>query len=85
VHFVSNVEIENGATGGEATLYCNALIHEMRPGDHQQLQYGLGAVRTLAARCRYRLRRDNGLWRIVEKRVLLLDRDLPQRNITFIL
>lgn len=85
VHFVSNVEIENGASPAEAVLYCNALIYEMRPGDHQALQYGLGAVRALAARCRYRLRREHGAWRIAEKRVLLIDRDMPQRNITFIL
>lgn len=85
VHFISNVELEDGDAAGEATIFCNTLVHEMRPGDHQQLQYGLGQPRVLAARCAYRLRRENGAWRIALKQVTLLDRDLPLQNITFLL
>jgi 3-phenylpropionate/cinnamic acid dioxygenase small subunit len=85
LHFISNVAIGDKAADGEARLYCNMLVYEMRPGDHQQLQHGLGEPRILAARCGYRLRREGGAWRIAFKQVTLVDRDLPLQNITFIL
>ena len=87
IHFISNVELMDvdGGAGDEAEVYCNLLIHEMRPGDHQGLQPGLAHPRAFAARCRYRLRRENDAWRISIKKILLIDRDLPLQNITFIL
>ncbi len=89
-HFVSNVELaesdtaSNSGAAGDRLVLCNALIFELRPGDFQELRAGMGRQRALAARCRYRLRHSDG-WKIAEKRVLLLDRDLPLYNLTFIL
>ena len=84
LHFASNVEVERGDGKDDIRVRCNVLIHELRPGDFQELQIGLGNQRALAARCEYRLR-VNGDWRIAEKKVLLLDRDHPVSNLTCIL
>ena len=84
IHYLSNVEVEP-APDGEAHLRCNVLILELRPGDHQALQRGLGNQRALAGRCFYRLVPQDGGWRIALKKVLLIDRDMPLYNLTFIL
>jgi 3-phenylpropionate/cinnamic acid dioxygenase small subunit len=83
IHFVSNIEIDDQAGIDEILLRCNALIQELRPGDFQELQIGLGSQRTLATRCEYRIRVTDD-WRILEKKVLLLDRDQPVSNLTCI-
>ncbi len=85
IHFISNVQVEAGTNAEENIVRCNQIIHEMRPGDHQQLQPGLAVPRSFAARCLYRLRRENSEWRIALKQVILINRDLPLQNISFIL
>jgi len=82
IHLISNVRVENVAEG-QAIVRCNTVVHELRPGDHQEAQVGMGNARQLAAGCEYRLRYDGG-WRIAEKKMLLLERDLPLYNLTFI-
>lgn len=84
LHFASNVEVEHGPAEDDILLRCNVLIQELRPGDFQELQIGLGKQRALAARCEYTVR-TKGEWRIAEKKVLLLDRDQPISNLTCIL
>ena len=56
VHFISNVEVEDGTTCSEVTLHCNVVVYELRPGDHQALQVGLGRPRAIVGQCGYRLR-----------------------------
>jgi 3-phenylpropionate/cinnamic acid dioxygenase small subunit len=85
VHVISNVEVEDGATGGEVTLRCNVIVYELRPGDHQGLQVGVGTLRALVGHCEYRLRWEQERWAIGLKKVVLIDRDLPLHNLTFIL
>lgn len=85
VHFVTNVQLDPDGDANRVTIHCNQLIHEMRPGDHQLLQSGLGKQRSFAARCIYILRKDQDHWRIAKKMVLLINRDLPLENISFIL
>jgi len=85
VHFISNVEVEYDSAADTATVRCNTIIYEMRPGDHQQLQAGLGDVRTFAGRCRYRLVHQNDRWHIGFKQINLINRDLPLENISFIM
>ena len=84
IHYLSNVEVEPGPDG-EVNLRCNVLILELRPGDHQAIQKGLGNQRALAGRCLYRLVSQEGSWRIALKKVLLIDRDMPLYNLTFVL
>lgn len=81
-HDVTNVEVLADGTDGDAVVRCNLTVHEVRPGDPSQV--GLAAPRTFAGSCRYTLRHE-GRWRIAVKKVLLLTRDLPQYNLTFIL
>lgn len=84
VHLVTNVQVEH--EGGDAALVrCNVLVAELRPGDHLVTQYALGSQRLLAGRCEYHLRGDGPGWAIAMKRVLLIDRDLPVYNLTFII
>lgn len=85
VHVISNVQVEPGDNQNEVTIRCNQIIHELRPGDHQRLQAGLGQSRSFAARCKYVLRNQKAEWCIALKQVLLIDRDLPLENISFIL
>lgn len=84
IHFLSNIEVEDGAGRDEVIVRCNALIHEVRPGDFQALQVGIGTPRAFAARCEYRLR-PGADWRIAEKKILLLNRDQPLHNLTCII
>ena len=85
VHFISNVQVEDGAACREVTLRCNVIVYELRPGDHQELQVGLGRQRAVVSRCEYRLRHEHKRWVIALKKVVLIDRDLPLYNLTFIL
>lgn len=85
IHFISNVEVEAGDLPEHTDIRCNLIVYEMRPGDHQLLQSGLGDLRFFAARCYYKLRQKEGAWQISHKRVNLINRDLPLENITFIL
>jgi 3-phenylpropionate/cinnamic acid dioxygenase small subunit len=82
VHVVSNVEVADEPASGAATVYCSLVVYEVRSGDH--LQLGLGEQRILAARCEYRLRRE-AEWRIALKKVMLIDRELPIQNLSFLL
>ncbi len=85
IHFISNVEVEETETPTEVIVRCNSMVTEMRPGDHQYLQYGLSNPRILSGRCKYRLHQEEDDWKIAIKQVTLIDRDLPLENITFIL
>jgi 3-phenylpropionate/cinnamic acid dioxygenase small subunit len=79
-HDVTNVEVVSDGDGG-VHVRCNLTVHELRPGDPSQV--GLASPRLFAGRCHY-VFRDEGEWRITLKKVLLLDRDLPQYNLTFL-
>ncbi len=81
-HNVTNVEVLDHEAD-RATVRCNVVIYEQRPGDTAQV--GLGAPRSFAGRCEYRMQRVRQEWRIASKKVDLLDRDLPQYNLTFLL
>ena len=85
IHMVSNVEVSDTGSDDEAVLYCNTMVSELRPGDHQDMQLSLGRLRFLASRCEYRLRYEQDRWAIALKKVLLIDRDLPLYNLTFII
>jgi 3-phenylpropionate/cinnamic acid dioxygenase small subunit len=79
---VANIEVAPAERDDEVVVYGTLVIHELRGGDHFQL--GLGDQRALAGRCEYRLRHDEGIWRIALKKVMLVDRDLPFHNLSFL-
>jgi 3-phenylpropionate/cinnamic acid dioxygenase small subunit len=85
VHLITNVQVDRELRDGDAVVRCNLSVDELRPGDHRQLQYGLGIQRSLTGRCEYRLRPRNGRWAIALKKIVLLNCDLPIYNLSFIL
>ncbi len=84
-HHVTNVEVEDIAAADRVFVHCTAIVYEIRPLDFAELQAGLGRQRSIAMRCRYDLRRASDDWKIAEKRILLLDRNVPLYNLTFLL
>jgi 3-phenylpropionate/cinnamic acid dioxygenase small subunit len=81
VHSVTNVQVAEAEDPAECVVRCSLLVHELRGGDYRQ--FGLGQERTIAGRCEYRLRYEDG-WRIRLKEVVLVNRYLPLENFTFI-
>jgi ethylbenzene dioxygenase subunit beta len=84
VHYLSNIRIDGEDDHGDAIVHCNVLVYEMRPGDHQRLQAGLGTPRLLAGHCEYRLRQLDSGCTIARKTVTLLDRDLAHQQLSFV-
>ena len=83
LHIVSNIETAKGIDEHEAVLISAQMIYEIRGGDDRQLE--LGDPRVFAARCEHRLRREDTKWKIVLKRMILLNRHVPIPNLTFII
>jgi 3-phenylpropionate/cinnamic acid dioxygenase small subunit len=86
LHFVSNVAVE--PMGELMRVRSNQIIHEMRTGDFRQI--GLGEVHAIAMSVEHHLRAvidasGQPVWKIVLKKVLLLNRDGWLGNLTFIL
>jgi 3-phenylpropionate/cinnamic acid dioxygenase small subunit len=81
VHSVTNVEVEPAPEPDAVVVRCVLLLYELRPG--HTLQVGLGRLNVLAARCEYHLRHETD-WRIALKKVVLIDHDQPQPNLTFL-
>lgn len=80
-HNISNVEVVEDSDDRVRVL-CNLTLFEVRIGDASQPD--LGRPQVLAGRCEYLLRTSPGL-RIVRKKVLLLTRDLPLGNLSFVI
>lgn len=70
---ISNVEIEEAA-GGELTVYSNFNLTELRRGQQD----------TFAGRTIHTLRPDNESFKIVRKKVLLVNNDEVIDNLTFL-
>ncbi len=85
LHLVSNVEVEDGARPGEARVFSSQIVYEMRAGGGNYRYLELGEPRSFAIRCEHVLRPDAAGWRIATKKMLLLNRDIPIGNLTFIL
>jgi len=82
LHLVSNVEIEDRCDD-LVKVRSSQVIYEVRTGDFTQI--GLGRTRPLVAVVHHELRLVEGDLRIAMKKMLLLDRDMPQSNLTFII
>jgi 3-phenylpropionate/cinnamic acid dioxygenase small subunit len=81
LHMVSNVRIAE--TGPDLVkLHSNQTIHEVRTGDFRQV--GLGIVNTLIAKVEHVLTGEQGDLKIALKKIVLINRDMPQGNLTFL-
>jgi hypothetical protein len=79
---VGNVRLVEG--GADRALVRSAqIVAELRGGDYRQP--GLGAQANFAADCSHTLVRQNGSWRIVLKKMVLLNRDVAIENLSFLL
>lgn len=83
IHAISNVTVAPGAQADESLVCCNLMLTEMRGGDYNQL--GLGDQRLLAGQCEYRLRRQGEYVLIAMKKVVLINRDTPLLNLSFLI
>jgi 3-phenylpropionate/cinnamic acid dioxygenase small subunit len=81
VHVVSNVQVESDEE--QLRVSSNQVVYEMRTGDFGQK--GIGDITPIVSRVDYILHQTNGEFRIAEKKVLLINRDTWQGNLTFIL
>jgi len=77
-HLISNVLVES-ATDGELSVYSSFVVYEVR-----KTQSVHDEQRSFAGRCEHRLRRVDGQWCIVLKKIWLINRDLPVFNLTFL-
>ena len=85
VHILTNITVDNEAYESQPLIArCNMLVFELRPGD--PLQFGLGEQRSFVGHCEYRLEQNepNQLF-IAMKKIVLINRDLPISNLSFIL
>lgn len=77
-HLVSNVQVEDGP-GDDLTVHSSFVVHEVR-----RVQGGEGEQRAFAGRYEHVLRWEDDQWRIVLKKVWLINRDLPIFSLTFL-
>ena len=82
LHMIANVRVGMG-TDGEVLVRSNQTIHEVRTGDYRQT--GLGQLTMLVSRVEHTLRLDDGRPRIAMKKIMLLNSDMPQGNLTFLI
>jgi 3-phenylpropionate/cinnamic acid dioxygenase small subunit len=82
VHAITNVEIEP-ASESRFLVHSTQVIYEVRTGDFRQ--NGLGDVRTLVARVEHLVEQTAAGLAIAGKKILLIDRDIVQRNLMFII
>lgn len=81
MRFISNVEVEPAAAPGEQFVRCNLLLHEYRSGAQRR-----NVVPNVhAARCEYRLRFDDGAWKIAYKKIVFLTLDALLPSMTFLI
>lgn len=84
LHFVSNVQVDPEKTTEERIVVDSyQLIVELRTGDYRQI--GLGQQRVIATTMTHELIRTPDGLRIAKKIVRLIDREMPQSNLTFLL
>lgn len=80
-HNISNVEVVED-TGTHGRVLCNLILFEVRIGDASQPD--LGHPQALTGRCEYLLLMAPDLL-IAQKKVMLLTRDLPLSNLSFMI
>ena len=81
LHSISSVRC--GRAGeGRVSIISNQTIHEVRTGDYRQL--GLGEMQAIVARVEHLLDVSGDEPKIVLKKILLLNRDMPLGNLTFL-
>lgn len=81
IHAISNVIVDSHAVG--AAVRSTQVVYEMRTGDFTQV--GLGEVQAMPSIVEHLLREVDGALKIVQKKILLINRDTWQGNLMFLL
>ena len=85
IHAITNVRVGDpvdAVPGADHLVHSYQMITELRAGDFRQT--GLGEQRTFVGRCEHHLVETDGDLRIVQKKLILINRDISIRNLTFI-
>lgn len=82
VHAITNVRVDREEREGLVVVRSNQMITELRAGDFRQT--GLGEQRTFVGTCEHHLRLHPEGPRIALKKLVLLNRDISIRNLTFV-
>jgi 3-phenylpropionate/cinnamic acid dioxygenase small subunit len=80
VHCITNVCVDRDA-GGEVRIYSNQVIYELRPNRPQSSS----DPRAFVGRCEHHLKLYAAARLICLKKLILMNRDAPIGNLTFIL
>jgi benzoate/toluate 1,2-dioxygenase beta subunit len=83
-HCITNVQVEDGPAD-DVQVYSNQVIYEIQPNIARPLSSSERAPRVFVGSCEHRLRPDAQGWLIALKKLVLLTRDQPIDNLTFIL
>lgn len=83
LHYISNIEIDQSSTDQTRVVHSNQLIFELRTGDYRQV--GLGELRPIPASVTHELVAEGDTFKIKRKTIRIIDRDMPQSNLTFLL
>ena len=83
VHAVSNVRVKPDGDTQDDIVLCTVMVTELREGNY--VQFGLGNQRVFSAHGEYRLRQGSDGPLIALKKLVLINRDLPIENLSFIL
>lgn len=81
-HSITNLRFESGPD--EAKVLSSQIVYELRPGDLNSPSPE-NAARAWVGRCEHRLTLKDGQPRIAMKKLVLLNRDRPIGNLTFLL
>lgn len=81
LHFINNVRVTPHESG--CTVTSNQVIYEMRTGDFKQV--GIGELQPIVAEVEHAYRSTPSGWLIACKKILLINRDAWQGNLTFLL
>lgn len=83
-HFVTNIVVDAEKTTEDRIVVDSyQLVIELRTGDYRQI--GLGQQRSIATTMTHELVRTPDGLRIAKKHVRLIDREMPQSNLTFLI
>lgn len=82
VHVYGNLEVDVNYDD-TATARCSLLLVETRAGDWRQA--GMGVKNLLAGHVHFRLQRVDGVWKFAEKRIDLIDRNLPIEGLSYLI
>jgi benzoate/toluate 1,2-dioxygenase subunit beta len=82
IHQITNLEVTS-ADSQASTVRYNLLVIEVRSGDWRH--NGLGEKHFFAGRCEIAFKRIDERWKVLSKKIILLDRTQPIEGLSFLI